>query len=394
MIPAETPSVRVKFCIPHSGRHEAAVGEPGDTVVVTVLLQKDTALPGEDRRRATKVEIVDFDRFARAVARGVQAEAPGRRFGEAQTVDIEGLQVQRPRTVRVGARVVLQLEGGAVDELRLRPCRRIDQIHVTGRTMTRRKQKTGRPQVQDVFRDTSHRCRSVPARRDKQAKARCLRAAAGGDVRDSERRLGTYSANEKNDGNEDPTLQRDHAAPSFCLLGHEVVDALVVCTKLTAAADQVRHEACRSNGGIMAVLSRLVLGVCASLLVSAVALAQHGAVVHVPADQAAEMMQKGGQWRPRPTPQCRSTVGTDRACPRSAKGARHLLRARRRRRLRDRRHDGRGSLRSGQLRGTGIDGGQTMQLKKGDVVLVPAGTPHWLKEVKSVVFYTVRAMRP
>ena len=45
----------------------------------------------------------------------------------------------------------------------------------------------------------------------------------------------------------------------------------------------------------MAMLSRLVLGVCASLLVSAVALAQHGAVVHVPADKAAAIMQKGGQ---------------------------------------------------------------------------------------------------
>ena len=33
--------------VPHSGRHESAVGEPGDTVVVTVLLQKDAALPGE-----------------------------------------------------------------------------------------------------------------------------------------------------------------------------------------------------------------------------------------------------------------------------------------------------------------------------------------------------------
>ena len=43
------------------------------------------------------------------------------------------------------------------------------------------------------------------------------------------------------------------------------------------------------------MLSRLVLGVCASLLLSAVALAQHGAVVHVPADKAAEIMQKGGQ---------------------------------------------------------------------------------------------------
>ena len=94
--------------VPHSGRHESAVGEPGDTVVVTVLLQKDAALPGEDRRRAAKVEIVDFDGFARAVARGVEAEVPGRRLGQAETVGIEGLQVQRPRAVGIGARVVLR----------------------------------------------------------------------------------------------------------------------------------------------------------------------------------------------------------------------------------------------------------------------------------------------
>ena len=49
----------------------------------------------------------------------------------------------------------------------------------------------------------------------------------------------------------------------------------------------------------------------------------------------------------------------------------------------------------GQLRGTGIDGGQTMQLHKGDIVVIPAGTPHWFKDVPTkVVYYTVKAIRP
>ena len=49
----------------------------------------------------------------------------------------------------------------------------------------------------------------------------------------------------------------------------------------------------------------------------------------------------------------------------------------------------------GQIRGTGIDGGQAMQLHKGDVVVIPAGTAHWFKEVPARVFYyTVKAIRP
>ena len=87
------------------------------------------------------------------MARGVQAEIPGRRLGQAETVDIEGLQVQRPRTVGIDARVVLEPEGSAVDELRLRPCRRIDQIQVTGHTVTGYKQKAGGTNVQDILWD-------------------------------------------------------------------------------------------------------------------------------------------------------------------------------------------------------------------------------------------------
>src|SRR5215468_12156313 len=35
---------------------------------------------------------------------------------------------------------------------------------------------------------------------------------------------------------------------------------------------------------------------------------------------------------------------------------------------------------AGQHMGTDIQGGQTHHLTKGDVVVVPAGTPHWFKE--------------
>jgi mannose-6-phosphate isomerase-like protein (cupin superfamily) len=49
----------------------------------------------------------------------------------------------------------------------------------------------------------------------------------------------------------------------------------------------------------------------------------------------------------------------------------------------------------GQQRGTSITGGQTFHLVKGDVVVIPAGLPHWFKEVPhSVVYYTVKVIRP
>jgi glc operon protein GlcG len=43
----------------------------------------------------------------------------------------------------------------------------------------------------------------------------------------------------------------------------------------------------------------------------------------------------------------------------------------------------------GQIRGTGITGGTTHMLTKGDVIVVPKGTPHWFKEVPEVVVYFV-----
>lgn len=48
----------------------------------------------------------------------------------------------------------------------------------------------------------------------------------------------------------------------------------------------------------------------------------------------------------------------------------------------------------GQHLGTDIQGGQTHHLSKGDVIVVPAGTPHWFKEVpQSVSYYVVKVLK-
>jgi len=48
-----------------------------------------------------------------------------------------------------------------------------------------------------------------------------------------------------------------------------------------------------------------------------------------------------------------------------------------------------------QLRGTSIDGGETYRLKKGDSITIPAGVPHWFKEVpQSIQYFTVKSMKP
>ena len=46
-----------------------------------------------------------------------------------------------------------------------------------------------------------------------------------------------------------------------------------------------------------------------------------------------------------------------------------------------------------EFRGTGIDGGETRELKKGDVVIVPKGTPHWFKQVDGAFLYYVVKVR-
>mgnify|MGYP001309583265 CR=1 FL=1 len=46
-----------------------------------------------------------------------------------------------------------------------------------------------------------------------------------------------------------------------------------------------------------------------------------------------------------------------------------------------------------EFRGSRIDGGETRQLKKGDVIVVPKGTPHWFKQVDGVFKYYVVKVR-
>jgi quercetin dioxygenase-like cupin family protein len=51
--------------------------------------------------------------------------------------------------------------------------------------------------------------------------------------------------------------------------------------------------------------------------------------------------------------------------------------------------------RPGQMIGTDIKGGQSHRLTKGDVIVVPAGTPHWFKEVPSTVsYFVVKVLKP
>jgi glc operon protein GlcG len=46
-----------------------------------------------------------------------------------------------------------------------------------------------------------------------------------------------------------------------------------------------------------------------------------------------------------------------------------------------------------EYRGSRIEGGDTRQLSKGDVVIVPKGTPHWFKQVDSAFLYYVVKVR-
>lgn len=46
-----------------------------------------------------------------------------------------------------------------------------------------------------------------------------------------------------------------------------------------------------------------------------------------------------------------------------------------------------------EVRGASIEGGETVQLTKGDVIVVPAGTPHWFKEVDAPFLYYVVKVR-
>jgi len=46
-----------------------------------------------------------------------------------------------------------------------------------------------------------------------------------------------------------------------------------------------------------------------------------------------------------------------------------------------------------EFRGSSIDGGETRRLKKGDVAIVPKGTPHWFKQVDGAFLYYVVKVR-
>jgi glc operon protein GlcG len=44
---------------------------------------------------------------------------------------------------------------------------------------------------------------------------------------------------------------------------------------------------------------------------------------------------------------------------------------------------------AGEFRGSAIEGGEARMLKKGDVIIIPAGVPHWFKEVSNPLLYYV-----
>jgi mannose-6-phosphate isomerase-like protein (cupin superfamily) len=49
----------------------------------------------------------------------------------------------------------------------------------------------------------------------------------------------------------------------------------------------------------------------------------------------------------------------------------------------------------GQMLGEDVKGGETHHLTKGDVIVVPAGTPHWFKEVPTQIsYFVVKVLKP
>ena len=49
----------------------------------------------------------------------------------------------------------------------------------------------------------------------------------------------------------------------------------------------------------------------------------------------------------------------------------------------------------GQWLGSDMTGGQTHHVTKGDVFVIPAGIPHWFKDVpRSVSYFVVKVLKP
>jgi glc operon protein GlcG len=46
-----------------------------------------------------------------------------------------------------------------------------------------------------------------------------------------------------------------------------------------------------------------------------------------------------------------------------------------------------------EIRGKDVKGGETRQISKGDVIIIPNGVPHWFKEVKGPINYYVVKVR-
>jgi mannose-6-phosphate isomerase-like protein (cupin superfamily) len=44
---------------------------------------------------------------------------------------------------------------------------------------------------------------------------------------------------------------------------------------------------------------------------------------------------------------------------------------------------------TGEVRGSAIEGGEVRTLSKDDVIVIPAGVPHWFKDVKGTFLYFV-----
>ena len=48
-----------------------------------------------------------------------------------------------------------------------------------------------------------------------------------------------------------------------------------------------------------------------------------------------------------------------------------------------------------QWLGTSMEGGEVHHLTKGDVIVIPAGVPHWFKEVpKRIEYHVVKVIKP